>query len=261
MPSLRVLKHSALSKCSNDFPPLPLLNLSPYSRLDPRSLKLTRMVFSGAGAVCSASYRNFFAACSNSLTSFQLTAETIPSSFLDDLALLPPSLQSLTLCFGRSCPNAHSNPPFPQLDDLPPSFPKLENLSLYSNVLRQIESLTELTQLKSLHLGFHACWTPSGLTALLPPALPHLKTLTANLCICPAETAPSNTLHLPGQRPWKPLPKKEENPCLTDWLRDTEELLRAADRVGVDVEGSLRCEIGMCRVGPGHKKWCVGGGI
>ncbi|GAA6036749.1 hypothetical protein JCM8097_003458 [Rhodosporidiobolus ruineniae] len=232
--------------------------LSPSSYLPPRSLSLRVLFFSAPASFYGPEYRSLFAACSNTLESFHLTCSNVAPSFPDDVSLLPASLRALTLDVGYFCPAVHLNPPgrFPVVDSALLSFPLLERLAIFSDLLDDVRSLKHLKRLTHLTLGPHTSSQPSYLLALLPPTLPRLRHLFVRLCSCPQNSFPSDS-RCPG-----PSTKEGvDDPATRRFVRDGEALLRAAAEKDVIVEGSIRCALGMCRPTEEHKKWCTGFGV
>ncbi|GAA6036784.1 hypothetical protein JCM8097_003477 [Rhodosporidiobolus ruineniae] len=242
-PGLRTLEMSTPDSLDEDFPPLPHLNTQPELYLAPRSLALVEIALEGPATSLPPDYRALFMACRR-LTQFELVCAALPPSFASDLSLFPPSLRSLTLKIGRPCPDYGSageslsvEDTFPKLDDILPSFPHLHQLSLQGYLLQSLDSLCALPRLAHLSLGPHTRCLPSSLLRLLPPALPSLSDLVIHLCTC---------FHPDGQRSRRVYafsgapPADEGNPDGSSITRDSEALLREAERTGVLVEGNFR---------------------
>ncbi|GAA6036744.1 hypothetical protein JCM8097_003456 [Rhodosporidiobolus ruineniae] len=145
--------------------------------------------------------------------------------------------------------------------DLDAAWPRLRQVTLqitriYSDVLSYTSSLGALKNLKHLSLGPHSRLVPAELVKLLPPTLPRLHSIASQLCTCPAETLPPRTrCSIPGTK------EGTADPETRRWVEEGEALLRKAAQTGVEIEGELRCSLGMCRVTKEHEAVCVGNGL
>ncbi|GAA6036742.1 hypothetical protein JCM8097_003455 [Rhodosporidiobolus ruineniae] len=260
LPSLVVVAYSTISPQPSSLPPLPTLNSNPVLYMPQRSLSLRSIVLSAWQSTAVPDYRPLYAALRDCLDTFTLALAALPRSSIEHFTYLPPSIRTLVLDIGYRCPDGDRNSKlsFYAIDGVFSSFPFLERLTIAGNVLDDASALSTLNHLAHLTLGPHTFFLPSQLATLLPPTLPALKSLILHLCSCPTEPDGSRTVFSFVDRPCGRGPVRLVREELK---RDTEDLLRQSERVGIVVDGTLRCGIAMCRSGEVHGRYCEGYGI
>ncbi|GAA5949236.1 hypothetical protein JCM10213_008252 [Rhodosporidiobolus nylandii] len=257
IPSVRLLH---LGFANNRHLPLTLLDLDPSALLAPRTWHLTRLKIDSNGWG-GPELRHLFASLSGTLQKANIHFIELSPSFPDDLACLPPSLRALKLTAGQICPYATSDPAYPSLGSVLRSFPQLRQLKLAGDIgnLDILTSLSHLLHLESLILGTHLALFLQPLTALLDPAspcrLPHLKYLVVNICECTQESYDD-----PEAYYWSPVaaPSPHFTWPATFTPSDGYDLLRCAATAGLELEGTMRCALGMCGTSEKHRRICMG---
>ncbi|GAA5889693.1 hypothetical protein JCM6882_007105 [Rhodosporidiobolus microsporus] len=259
--------------------PLPLLNL-PHEKLhhSSRSWDVEELVMR-EGHWAGPELCHLFSSLTTSLRAVELSFLAVSPSFPTDLLRLPPSLTSLTLMAGATCPSGcigGSIPiPLVELGGVLPHFPNVRQVILSGNVVtpQTLYDLTRLRKLELLALGPHAAIDAESILALLPPNLPHLSFLQISFC-CGLSHPPLSSYetylaavaggHVPTHRA-RMVGGTLPTVVWPDGFgaNDAEGLLRRADEMGVKVEGTVRCAMGMCSGTSekrAHERICIGDG-
>ncbi|GAA5949222.1 hypothetical protein JCM10213_008248 [Rhodosporidiobolus nylandii] len=227
--------------------PLDLLNLSPASRLPPRSWPLE--TFALCLVTLKPEIRNAFSAFS-SLTRLVLRILERPyAKLMDDLARLPPTLRELVLNWGVSCPGKHQPDSLPRFGgSVQPYFPHLQQLLLAGDIVdaSTFALLHTFPSLASLTLGVHTQIIADRLLALVDDveALPLLDELVVDICACPPPS-----LKFPSSR--QPLKRRPIWPREFGYS-EAKRLIEAADEAGVELSGTVLCAARSCDKADGH---------
>lgn len=222
--------------------PLDLLNLSPSVALPPRSwsledFSLNLLVLIGPES------RNLFSAFAN-LSSLYVTTLMVHDDFMRDLAFLPPTLTSLTLLFGVTCPGDPDlvvpHPAFGEYGDLAPHFPNLIDLTLGGDIVKLATFdfiRTSLPSLLLLTFKAHTRLSYEPLLAILENSSgegPNICLLEIDICSC---------------QPGKPLAGRARRQ--PQWppdfgIEDAEDLIDFADDEGIEMLGTILCATRQC---------------
>ncbi|BGP17535.1 hypothetical protein JCM10213v2_005568 [Rhodosporidiobolus nylandii] len=248
--------------------PIDLLNFYPSSSLAPRSLSVDGVRMDNGGWL-GPEIRNLFRAVPPTFCAITLEFLSVHPAFPSDLAVLPPSLRTLTLVFGPACPDgefpfAEPTQLFPKVEDELLFLPNLEHLHLSGNIVTPatFHAISKLKKLYCLLLGEHTALDAEAFFPLLrrgdPSDLPNLDHLTCHICVCPIAWRPTNDpkwhLYRAGELPPAAWPKAFS-------AKDGEELLRLGEQRGILIEGKVRCVLGMCRADAGHRQHCITHGV
>ncbi|GAA6010063.1 hypothetical protein JCM10207_007541 [Rhodosporidiobolus poonsookiae] len=242
--------------------PLTLLNLSPSTTLPARSSHLRHVEIKHARWL-GPELRHLTAALGSSLTALALCSLSAHPRLNDDLDVLPTSLVNLRIELGPTCPVAPSSsrPPIPHLD---PSvlvrLPNLSHLHLSGNVLLppDLLRLRALPRLVSLTLGEHvalaaeplAAWVFADTYAAPGDRVSPLAFLTLNVCVCPPWSSDALARHRQRQRGDASLRARWPAKLPREKAGD---VVRAARKAGIVVDGSLVCALKMCDEEDGHE--------
>lgn len=193
LPTLKALSLVGLS----GWMPANLLNMNATDYLPPRSLRLKSICINGISLKIE--IRLLFQALADGLRYVQLESEIAWASIMEDLALIPPSVEHLKLSLGLgACENnsskyskmAHKRFLMAELNpgrlisatSLPAA---LRDLSLQGDLVgpETFDVLLALPSLDTLALGSHTRFSSSDLIAFIESS-PSLKGLIVNVCQC-----------------------------------------------------------------------------
>ncbi|GAA5999816.1 uncharacterized protein JCM10292_003755 [Rhodotorula paludigena] len=262
-----------------------LLNFNPSIHLPARSLGILHLEFSECFNVF-ADVRILFQALS-SVRVLVFDGWTFYPNFVQDLALLPPTLQVLGIYVGaRYCHSTTTDMPLgfrdsirmsgdekrlvasqaPKLAAVNWHFRELDILTLDGPVITPdtFDLVRTLPRLRLLRLGAHAPFDVPRLLDFLanPPA--QLVCLSLDLCECetPADRALARVAALSKPRrravtSSAPSARPPRSPRWPGWLSeaDAKAILKACAQGGIELEGPVACALGVTHLG-GCREWC-----
>lgn len=223
--------------------PLSLDNTLPRYRLEPRSWTLTTVTFDEMSEV-GPSIKHLFASLKPGFKRLRIEALRCYDGLARDMALVPSTVEIVDINFGSRC-WIYDGGPIPSFDNVftPARFPHLKHLHIGGPLLdaTHIPSLGDLPTLKCLALGFHLPLSGAALLSLLEKGSLPIKHLALQICACPD----------PTRRKARPRPRWHAE----FGSADARTVWRAAERAGVEIDGSITCAIKKCDLADGHACW------
>lgn len=220
--------------------PIDLLNVS-GNALASRTLQLKAVEQSGY-IYLGPEARILFQAFAPTLVQLKIATITAYPRLLSDLALLPPTLVSLSIGIGELC-GSDVEKKHPKLEtdgSLPIHQPKLRHLHLHSGDIltpSTLDVLRNLPSLSCLFFGSHTNFTKPFLLDLIEKfddgIFPSLDRLSVDLCDCKTKSA------FPVSYSTK--------------------VVAAAQRAGLNISGSIKCKLAGCTA-EHCQNWCTSGG-